>query len=350
MAREAHISLDIARTPQELSTFLNRLIGYNIMDPVMIWGKAGIGKSSVVAEIGRKNKLPVIDLRLSHFSPQDLRGLPRIDIESNTARWCAPSCLPNDPESNGILFLDELNMAPPAVMNAAQQLIHDRKLGEYVLPEGWFIFAAGNRKEDRASVFEMPSPVANRFLHIEVTEHLESFKQYAFSKGLHEDVIGFLSFRPTLLHQQDFQRPAWPSPRSWEKASKLHSIGLSIDVAIGTGGASEFEAYTAIKSKLVNLESVISGRFETASFPIEPSLIWATIVGLVTRCEEAKHVINASRWILNNGSNEWMATFIADAINRFMSSGRVGILALAMKEEPSIQQFVKDYHELLAMN
>ena len=72
------------------------------------------------------------------------------------------------PRLKGILFLDELNLAPTAMKGMAQKLIMDRKVGSYRVQEGWFIWATGNSKEDMAAVYDMPSPLANRFLHLEV--------------------------------------------------------------------------------------------------------------------------------------------------------------------------------------
>jgi MoxR-like ATPase len=75
-----------------------------------------------------------------------------------------------------MLFLDEINMAPPAMQGIAQQLILDRQVGSYRVPEGWFIWAAGNRKSDRAAVFEMPSALANRFIHLDLAPTLTASK------------------------------------------------------------------------------------------------------------------------------------------------------------------------------
>lgn len=105
-------------------------------------------------------------------------------------------------------------MVSPAMQGIAQQLILDRRVGSYEVPQDWFIWAAGNRKEDRASVFEMPTPLANRFLHLQVLPDFDSFKIYALARGFHEQIIAFLSYRPTLLHKIDPQNQAWPSPRS----------------------------------------------------------------------------------------------------------------------------------------
>ena len=146
--------------PSELEEFLDKVINSSLNKSIMIWGAPGIGKSSIVQSLAIKLNLQFIDLRLSQLAPTDLRGLP-VPIHSSdegegTVKWYKPEFLPQS--GRGILFLDEINMAPPAMQGVAQQLILDRKIGNYKVPEGWFVFAAGNRKEDKASVFDMPAP------------------------------------------------------------------------------------------------------------------------------------------------------------------------------------------------
>jgi MoxR-like ATPase len=133
---------------------------------------------------------------LSQLAPTDLRGLPV--AEDGQSKWFPPEFLPKD--GRGILFLDEINMAPPAMQGVAQQLILDRRVGSYRVPDGWFIWAAGNRKEDRAAVFDMPAPLANRFIHLEMEQDFGSFKQHALRQGMHEHLLAFLAYRPKLLH------------------------------------------------------------------------------------------------------------------------------------------------------
>ncbi|MGL4497873.1 MAG: AAA family ATPase, partial [Planktothrix sp.] len=199
-------------TPTQLQNYLNRLIKHKLPISTMIWGPPGIGKSSIVEQVSRRHKLDFVDVRLSQLAPTDLRGLPV--AENGISKWYPPEFLPQ--KGQGILFLDELNMAPPAMQGMAQQLILDRRVGSYEVPPGWYIWAAGNRKEDRAAVFDMPSPLANRFLHLEVQPDFDSFKTYAVTKKIHEQIIAFLSFRTPLLHQPNYHQSAWPSPRSWE--------------------------------------------------------------------------------------------------------------------------------------
>ena len=111
----------------KLTKYLNTIVEHNIQSSLMIWGAPGIGKSSVVQAVAEKNNFELIDLRISQLAPTDLRGLPVPN--EKTASWVSPDFLPT--EGKGILFLDEINMAPPAVQGIAQQLILDRRVGSY---------------------------------------------------------------------------------------------------------------------------------------------------------------------------------------------------------------------------
>ncbi|MDE3179672.1 MAG: MoxR family ATPase, partial [Acidobacteriota bacterium] len=115
--------------------------------PVFVWSGPGMGKSSVVAQVAAGLKLQLRDVRALLLDPVDLRGLPFLGSDGRS-NWATPDFLPQDGE--GILFLDELNAAPAMVQASCYQLILDRKLGEYALPDGWAIVAAGNRDSDRA--------------------------------------------------------------------------------------------------------------------------------------------------------------------------------------------------------
>ena len=114
--------------------------------PVMLWGPPGAGKSQLVAQAAARHGAPVIEVRLAQMEPTDLRGIPFRD--GRNVVWSVPAMLPDAGRhgAQGILFLDEITSAPPTVTAAAYQLILDRRLGEYHVPEGWVIVAAGNRQ------------------------------------------------------------------------------------------------------------------------------------------------------------------------------------------------------------
>ena len=242
-------------TPIEISTFLKNIVSKSILNSLMIWGPPGVGKSSIVKNIASNNNLALVDLRLSQLSPTDLRGLP--GVEDGKSKWYVPEFMPT--KGSGILFLDEINMAPPAMQGVAQQLILDRKIGNYAVPKDWFVWAAGNQKEDKAAVFQMPSALSNRFIHLTIDPDWKSFNDWGLSNGISEQILAFLSFRPPLLHKIDANSPAWPSPRSWTAADNLFRAGLTIEPAVGHVGA-EFDTYTAIYSSLPDFQRILDGK------------------------------------------------------------------------------------------
>ncbi|PAX52800.1 ATP-binding protein [Brunnivagina elsteri] len=332
-------------TPNELKTYLNHLIAKNLQISTMIWGAPGIGKSSIVGQITKEHEMDFVDVRLSQLAPTDLRGLPV--AENGISKWFPPEFLPH--HGKGILFLDELNMAPPAMQGVAQQLILDRRVGSYIVPEGWFVWAAGNRKEDRAAVFDMPAPLANRFLHLEVQSDFESFKAYALEKGLHEQIIAFLSFRSTLLHKIDPQQPAFPTPRSWEMASALHYVGLDIAPAVGTGATAEFMAFIALYEALPSLTPILEGKGDKIAFPKEPSVRYATAISLTVRAQDANQAYNAFTWLSDKATAEWVQLFATDIFRVMRSRGQMGTLAKLVHKDANLQKFMKDFQQLVGL-
>lgn len=329
-------------TPDKLKNYLSRLIEKNLKISAMIWGAPGIGKSSIVQQVAAEAEFDFIDLRLSQLAPTDLRGLPVPKSEVST--WLPPEFLPTS--GKGILFLDEINMAPPVMQGVAQQLILDRKVGSYTLPEGWHIWAAGNRKEDRASVFDMPAPLSNRFIHLEVEVSVESFRQYAYGAKINQKIIGFIAFRQNLLHKMDKNHNAWPSPRSWEMTSHLLAAKLDIAPAVGQAAAIEFESYIEIAERLPNIKNIVAGT-ERPDFPAEPSLRYAIVTSVVSHCEEVKHGLNGFKWLIDVADAEWVQLFVTDLFSVFSHNGKLQALQKQMISDSRCQPFLKDYMRLL---
>ncbi len=329
--------------PAELSSYLDQLVRNKIKLSTMIWGPPGIGKSSIVAQTARAHKLVFIDLRLSQLAPTDLRGLPV--ASKGISRWYPPEFLPRS--GAGVLFLDEINLAPPTMQGMAQQLILDRRVGSYVVPKNWYIWAAGNRSEDRAAVFDMPAPLANRFIHLDVHPDFESFKNYALAKKFHEQIIAFLSFRPELLHKLDPQLPAWPSPRSWEMANALHRAGLNVASAVGIGAATEFDAYIALYRDLPDLQQVLSGNGAQIKFPEEPSLRYAIVVGLVARSDDATRGFHALKWLAHNAPLEWVQLCATDLLRKLRAQKQMRELQKLIAQDSEMQTWMDEYQRLM---
>jgi hypothetical protein len=275
--------------------------------PVMIWGPPGVGKSQIVAAIATKHDSLLIDVRLSQMEPTDLRGIPfRV---GDRVEWSTPALLPDVARHGprGILFLDEITSAPPTVTAAAYQLILDRRLGDYRVPDGWVIFAAGNRQGDRGVTYQMPAPLANRFTHYEVEVNLDDWIAWAFGVGVDERIIGFLRFRPELLFQFDPARPvmAFPSPRSWEYAHRALQkfgdnralLGEAIQGAVGAVAAAGFSAFMNSAEKLPDIDAILNG--EAVRAPEQVDLQYAVCSALVSRVKASGADLEVKRYCAN---------------------------------------------------
>lgn len=298
-------------TPEQLHEYLSTLIKNRLQRSIMVWGAPGIGKSSIVQKVAKAHNLDFIDMRLSQLAPTDLRGVPV--PEEGMTKWYPPEFLPRS--GNGILFLDEINLAPPVLQGVAQQLVLDRQVGSYQVPPGWFIWSAGNRKEDRAAIFDMPKPLANRFLHLKVEPHLPSFRRYAVQRGFDSNIIGFLNFRPSLLHKIDPNSEAWPSPRSWEMANELYNCGLDVAPAVGDAVAAEFHVFCTAAKAIPNIQLILKGS-STESFPKEPSVQYALTSGLVTHTTTLEQACNVFDWMVEHAPPEWIQMAVADLFPR----------------------------------
>ncbi len=265
-------------TPSQIACSLLTLIP--IRQPAFLWGPPGVGKSQVVAQTAAALGRELIDIRAVLLDPVDLRGLPQINGDGRT-HWRAPAFLPT--AGQGVLFLDELNAAPPLVQAACYQLILDRSLGEYRLPEGWTVLAAGNRDQDRAVTHRMPSALANRLVHLEFDPHLEDWVDWAQAAGIRPEVVAFLRFRPALLHDFDpaTASRSFPTPRSWEFVSNILGAAPHASVeydlvrgAVGDGAALEFFGFLRMWRELPDTDAVLADP-DAAPAPSEPAAAYA---------------------------------------------------------------------------
>jgi hypothetical protein len=323
---------------RQLTDSVTKILSLTEKVSAFVWGPPGIGKSAIINAAAANLDLEVIDLRLGQIPPADLRGLPYID--NGVSKYARPEWLRED--GRGVLFLDELPNAAPTVQGLAQQLLLNRRIGEHKLGDGWYIIGAGNGREHGAAVHAMPSPVANRLIHFTLEADLDSWKPYALSHGISAEIIGFLSFRPELLYRLDKKRPAFPSPRSWEVAGKLHELGMSIDPAVGRGVADEFRVYLEIVSELPDLQPILDGNGEDIDFPEELSCKYAVCVGLALRCQDEKQAISAFEWLWDRTGPEWIQLYIADLLVALRERSLVGRFASMAYSNKNLRRFVHD--------
>ncbi|MCR5814767.1 MAG: MoxR family ATPase [Desulfovibrio sp.] len=279
--------------PSQICSVLQTLI--SIRQPVFLWGPPGVGKSQLVAQTAKALDLALVDIRAILLDPVDLRGLPRISADG-LAIWCPPSFLPHaDETSRGLLFLDELNAAPPLVQAACYQLILDRRIGEYRLPDGWTVIAAGNRERDRSVTHRMPTALANRLVHLECEANLDDWLVWAHGAKIRAEVCAFLRYRPKLLHDFDptSRAKAFASPRSWEFVARILDAGPRQDAleevlagTVGPGAAAEFLGFLNVWRELPTVEEILRSP-KSAVIPEEPAACYAICEALALKAQPA---------------------------------------------------------------
>ena len=266
--------------------------------PVMLWGPPGIGKSDSIKQLGKEKDRMVIDLRMSLLNPVDLRGVPV--AKDGKTDWWAPCFLPRKGEASetAILFLDEMNAAPPSVQAAAYQLVLDRRVGEYVLPDGVDVIAAGNRGTDRAIVYDMSSALRNRFMHYEIVEDLDEWKDWAMKNGIQDEIVSFLNYKQDRLFYFDpkVHTRQFPTPRSWEFVSRLmgqlesyRHAAVLLAGGLGVGVANEFMGFLRVAGKLPSAEDIIIKGNMKIDAPEESAQLYAfsgALVGVATRAKD----------------------------------------------------------------
>ncbi len=205
-------------TPKQLPDFL---LNVALVRPIFIWGPPGIGKSSLVQQFAATLGLPCVSLLGSQLAPEDLIGVPQ--IVDGKSRFCPPQSIAR--EEPYCLFLDELNACSHEVQKAFYSLIHDRRLGEYALPEGSIVIGAGNRAQDSAIVKPMSSALLNRMIHVHLQASHRDWLEWACENSIHPLIVEYIQTRPDHLwsappkHEEPFS-----SPRAWHMLSDaLHS-------------------------------------------------------------------------------------------------------------------------------
>lgn len=257
---------------------------------VMLWGSPGIGKTSIVCQYAESLKWKVIDFRANIREPVDVRGIPVVNEKDQTTKWYSPDELPRverDGEK-GILFIDEINTAAPQMMAVLMQLVLERKVGDYHLPPGWIVVAAGNHVSDRAAAQRMPTALANRFAHIYVKADVDAACAYWQKIGVAPEMIAFIRYRRELIHvmPKNPDEHAFPTPRSLVSAAEFVNEHQDIREkllagVIGDAYASEFEAFIGLYRSIGSLEHIVK---DPDNAPLsgekDPSIRYATCVGL----------------------------------------------------------------------
>lgn len=266
----------------------------------MLHGRPGIGKTEIVQQLASETGARLFDLRLTTIEPQDLRGLPFYDHATKRTVWYPPEDLPDDPDAHSILFLDELTAAAPALQPTVYGLLQERRVGQFHLPDGTFIVAAGNSVEDGAIAYEMGTALSDRLVHLSLrAEARDWIESFAVPRGLHPAVTAFIRTRPDLLDtSEDGLRKGQMiscTPRSWARVSAvLNAVedktmrDVLIAGIIGDAAAAEFILIAEEISATVQATAMLeeTGRARLELYPASLHGLTALIYALVTLADE----------------------------------------------------------------
>ena len=275
------MNLPISVTQSDL---LEILLNVAPIRPVFIWGAPGIGKSALVDKFAREVGLPCVSLLGSQLAPEDIIGIPQIQDDVST--FLPPKMIAR--KEPYVLFLDELNACSQEVQKAFYSLIHEKRIGEYHLPEGSIVIGAGNRAQDSAIVKTMSSALINRMFHVQLKADPNQWINWAYEEGIHPWVIDYITQRPDhLFSEPPKTEEPYSTPRSWHMLSDaLHEYGagdkeISENMlkmitygCISASHAGMFLAYTKQLGNKNLINDIIKGEAKWPSKPEERDVLY----------------------------------------------------------------------------
>ena len=331
------------------------LKAFQVKRPLFLWGPPGIGKSELVDNITRELGGIMYDCRLGQMEPTDIRGIPFYNKETGMMDWAPPVDLPDAETASQypivVLFMDEMNSAPASVQAAAYQLVLNRRVGKYVLPDNVVMVAAGNRESDKGVTYRMPTPLANRFIHQELRVDFPSWLEWAVMNNEHKDVVGYLSFAKQDLYDFDSKSSsrAFATPRSWHFVSELLNSGdIDDDTAanmikgtVGEGLAVKFMAHRKIASRMPNPADILAGKVTTLDVK-EVSAQYSLVISM---CYELKAAVETK--VDTKKFHEMADNFLAYMMKNFETELTVmgARIALTTYNLPFLPTKLKNFDE-----
>jgi hypothetical protein len=273
--------------PSDLTALLPEYLAMG--EPLFVWGKSGIGKSSVIKQYAAAQKLELRDVRLSQLDSIDLKGFPVPNQKNKTMEWLPADFLPTKDDPPGILFLDEMNGAKPAVLSPSYQLILDGAIGSYIFPKHWSIIAAGNTSDARGITHQMPAPLNNRFIHVDFELDSNDWHKQAAADGLSRELRSYLRWKPGSLHVFDsaVNPRSFPTPRAWYKVDKIYKGNYKplvklelIRGTVGEGAANEFIGFVRDIASLPDIDQILMHP-EKTKLPGSAAVMHAVVTTLV---------------------------------------------------------------------
>jgi hypothetical protein len=260
---------------------------------VLLVGASGIGKSSVVHQAAKMLDIAMYDMRVSTSDPTNFGMLMPDNGEMVRVTPDFIAFAKRHPEG-GILFLDEITSAPPAVQAPAYQITLDHGANGEFLPDTWMVVAAGNRQSDRGVTFPMASPLCARMTRIDVESVLEDVMFYGAQVGLDPCIMAFLQDRADMVHKFDPKTDAgvpFPNQRSWFAVSD--KLAVDFDPAtraeliagdVGREAAALFEAFLRVWESMPSIDSILTDP-DSVEVPEALNVRYCVAMGLSARLD-----------------------------------------------------------------
>lgn len=265
-------------SPSELLPFLVEIA---VVRPVFMWGAPGIGKSSIGEQFAKSVDMECVSLLGSQLAPEDIMGVPK--IENGVTKFFPPSLIVRNKPY--VLFLDEINACSPDVQKAFYSLILDQKVGEYTMPKGSVVIAAGNRSQDGAIVRTLPTPLINRMIHVHVEPRAADWLVWARLNEIHPLVISYIEERPrSLWVEPSKDQSPFSTPRSWHMLSDaLKSLNIIDSVpaekqkfyeaalygSVSLEHANQFKVFLRMQDKRHYVHQMLKGKATWPTLPEE---------------------------------------------------------------------------------
>jgi hypothetical protein len=291
------------------------------------------------------------------MEPTDIRGIPFYNKDIGKMDWAEPVELPDEATASQypvvVLFLDELNSDAPSVQSAAYQLILNRRIGKYRLPDNVVMVAAGNRESDKGVTYRMPTPLANRFIHQEMKVDFASWQEWAVNNNINKDVVGYLSFAKQDLYDFDAKSAsrAFATPRSWTFVSQLlddeddnDTITNLIAGTVGEGLAVKFMAHRKVASKMPNPTDILNGKVKDLNVK-EVSAMYSLVISM---CYELKAAVETK--VEDKKFHEMSDNFFGYMMKNFetelvVMGARIALTTYNLPFQPSKLKNFDEFHQ-----
>ena len=345
-------------------------IEHGIRHAVLGLGAPGVGKSQIIRQIGEKYGYKVIDLRLAQMSEVEIGGLIYPNEDRTRTRWLSPEILP-DEERDGektILLLDEITSCPKRVQVAAYQLILDRRVGQYTLPEGTFVIGLGNREDDEGVYIRLAGPLADRFEILYIDTDFKTWKNdYAIPYNVHPYVVEYLSFKPKALHTQEYDKESmvFATPRSWDRVSRILKVDSDLSNPVirykiaGNVGETEADQFiifiTNIKDRVTTDRFLMSG--EAPKDPSELSVLISALVYRLSFLGEVKSADDLSKKqteeaekVITSMFKLPEAEYTIVGLSELLRLNRSVVKQIFLKiDDPKIEKYLQDNKYMLGL-